>query len=237
MFGNYQWSFDKHSWQVKQKEKERGRNRETWLQLAEVNSRVMHIRELILQMAFLAFSYATVLSLATSAWRGQCVKITRFAVDIDLSLSPRPSLSFSRFAERAWERRALSVARKVETDSCVGRARSRNQREQRASSRELHDRQAVLCLLSSFLAKRRFGPLNDTVVARGWGEKTERERKREVVWDSKSGRAELAFPFGNKKIRVLDGCYSEYVILRGIFWEWYCLEHVSLHACVWMIYR
>lgn len=38
-------------------------------------------------------SLAAVLSLATSVWRGQCVKITRSAVDIDLSLSPRTSRS------------------------------------------------------------------------------------------------------------------------------------------------
>lgn len=39
-----------------------------------------------------AFSFATVLSLATSAWRGQCVKITRF---INIPFSVSPSLYFA----------------------------------------------------------------------------------------------------------------------------------------------
>lgn len=80
---------------TKRKRKRRKeKQRKTWRQLAEVNWRVMHTRELILRAAFLAFSFAAVLSLATSAWRGQCVKITRSAVDIDLSLSPRSSHRF-----------------------------------------------------------------------------------------------------------------------------------------------
>jgi len=65
---NYQWSFGQFSRRVYEKE-EKERKRETEKNVTSVGGSQLacHTRELILRAAFLAFSFATILSLATLA--------------------------------------------------------------------------------------------------------------------------------------------------------------------------